>query len=493
MSDISLLDATQAFLKQDHGQFINGQKNASGDSTFNVINPSTEAVIANIHSATTQEVDTAIESSYQAFKGAWGKTSPYTRGVVLNKLADLIEQNGEEIAQLETLCSGKSIHLSRMFEVQQSAMFLRYFAGWSTKINGETMTPSFPSMQGEEYSAFTRREAIGVVAGILPWNFSVMIACWKIGAALCTGCTIVLKPSEFTPLTILRIAELAKEAGVPDGVLNIVNGKGDVGGQLIQHPKVRKVSFTGSVATGKKISAAASADLTRCTLELGGKNTAAILKDADIDRVVGGLFQLGYIHQGQVCAAPERVYVHSSRIDELTTKLAQTLSEAKIGSPLDESVYFGPLSNEPQFNKVCEYLEVAHKESRVLHGGKAISGKGFFVEPTIVQASSVDETLMQEETFGPIISFMPYEDEEELIDLINNTPFGLSSSIWTNNLSQAMRMIPKIESGTVWVNMHSILDPSVPFGGTKQSGVGREFGREFINDYTEVKSVIMCY
>lgn len=494
MSDINLLESTHNFLKRPHGHFINGENRYLASAlTFDVVNPATEEVISSFHNASEQDVEDAVNSAQAAFKGSWKKTSPYDKGVFLNKFADLIEEHSEELAQLESLCSGKSIQLSRFLEIQQSVVFLRYFAGWTTKINGETIAPSLPSMQGEEYSAFTRRDPVGVVVGIIPWNFSVMIACWKIGSALCTGCTIVIKPSEFTPITLLRMAELAKEAGIPDGVLNILNGSGLIGSQLVSHEKVRKVSFTGSVETGKKVNLTAAKDFTHCTLELGGKNTVAVLKDGNIDHVVASLFNTGYLHQGQICAAPERVYVHSSKIKELTDKLAQQLSAAPMGSPLDENVFFGPVSNKPQYQKLCAVLEKARKESRILFGGKVIEGKGYYIEPTIIQASSATETLMQEETFGPIISFMPYEEEDELINLINNTPFGLGTSIWTNNLSKAMRMIPEIESGMVWVNMHTMVDPSVPFGGVKQSGTGREFGSAFINDYTEIKSVIVCY
>ncbi|TCK04803.1 aldehyde dehydrogenase family protein [Marinobacterium mangrovicola] len=495
MSQIEILDSVKAYLLREHGQFIAGEASRASDTAkIDLIDPATEQPLAQVASASTAELDAAVASAKRAFKGEWAQKTPYERGQLINRFADLIEANGEELAQLETLCSGKSIHLSRMLEVQQSAMSLRYYAGWATKIAGETLTPSFPSMQGERYSAMTRREPVGVVAGIIPWNFSVMIANWKIGAALATGCTIVLKPSEFTPLTLLRLAELAIEAGIPAGVINVLNGEGAIGQQLIEHPDVAKVSFTGSVPTGMKVGQTAmAANLTRCTLELGGKNAAALLADADIDRAVGGLLQTGYVHQGQVCAAPERVFVHRSRIDELTSKLAAGLSQAKIGSPLDESVMFGPISNKPQFDKVCHYLEQAKRESRIVCGGNALDRAGYFVEPTIVQASSASETLMREETFGPVISFMPYDDESELLGLINDSPFGLSASVWTNDLSKAMRMIPEIEAGTVWVNMHTFVDPSVPFGGLKSSGLGREFGSAFIEDYTELKSVMLCY
>lgn len=495
MSEIQLLPQVQAFLQRDHGHFIDGQYRApSGAKRIPIVNPSNGQVIAQVGHAENDDIEAACQAARRTFKGEWAQTSPYQRGVILNRLADLMEANGEELAQLETLCSGKSIHLSRMFEVGQSAIFLRYYAGWTTKINGETMSPSFPSMAGEQYTAFTRREPVGVVAGIVPWNFSVMIGIWKIAAALATGCTLVLKPSEFTPLTLLRLAELAIEAGVPAGVFNVLNGTGEVGAKLIEHPQVAKVSFTGSVPTGIKVGQSAmAANLTRVTLELGGKNAAALLPDADIDSAVAGLIQTGYVHQGQVCAAPERIYVHRSRLDETLQKFSTALQGMNIGSPLDESVNFGPLANKPQFDKIVQFLQLAHEESQVVCGGKPLARPGYFVEPTVVLAKSAQDRLLHEETFGPILCVLPYDQVEELPGLINDSPFGLTASIWTNDLSQALRLIPQIESGTVYVNMHTFLDPAVPFGGVKASGSGREFGSAFIDDYTELKSVMIRY
>ncbi|CAD5106895.1 aldehyde dehydrogenase family protein [Zestomonas carbonaria] len=495
MSEIQLLPQVREFLQRDHAHFIDGQYRASADGArLPIIDPANGQVIAQVAGAGEADIAAAIASARTSFTGSWAETSPYQRGMILNRLADLIEANGEELAQLETLCSGKSIHLSRMFEVGQSAAFLRYYAGWATKINGETMSPSFPSVAGERYTAFTRREPVGVVAGIVPWNFSVMIGVWKIAAALVTGCTLVLKPSEFTPLTLLRLAELAIEAGIPAGALNVLNGTGEVGAKLIEHPNVAKVSFTGSVPTGLKVGQSAmAANLTRVTLELGGKNAAALLPDADIDAAVAGLIQTGYVHQGQVCAAPERIYVHRSRLEETLAKFAAALQGMNIGSPLDESVQFGPLANKPQFDKVVQYLQLAGAESQVVCGGKALARPGYFVEPTVVLARSPQDRLLHEETFGPILCVLPYDEVEQLPAFINDSPFGLTASIWTNDLSRALRLIPQIEAGTVYVNMHTFLDPSVPFGGIKASGTGREFGSAFIDDYTELKSVMIRY
>jgi len=495
MTEVTLLPSVQKFLERDHGNFIDGHY--CYDNTAEkipVINPATGEAISYIRNSSSNCVESAVSSAKQAFHGSWANTPPYQKGVILNKLADLLEQHSEELAQIETLCSGKSIHLSRAFEVGQSAVFLRYYAGWATKINGESITPSLPSFNGEKYTAFTRREPIGVVTGIVPWNFSVLIGIWKIASALVTGCTIVIKPSEFTPLTLLRVAELAIEAGVPAGAFNIINGTGQAGQALIAHPGVAKVAFTGSVPTGIAVaSTAMNANLTRATLELGGKNPAALLQDVDADLAVQGLITTAYVHQGQVCASPERIYVHKSRIDEILTKLSGGLSQLKIGSPLDESVQFGPVANVGHFNKIKNYFDIAHQESEIICGGQSLSRPGYFVEPTVVLAKSANDTLLREEVFGPITTFLSYESDDELIALMNDSPFGLTASLWTNDMSKALRLIPRIEAGTVWVNTHTFLDPAVPFGGVKASGIGREFGSAFIDAYTELKSVMIRY
>ncbi len=310
---IALLPSVVAFLGRDHSNFIDGAAHTSASTQrIGVVDPGTGETIAHLRDAQAEDVNLAVNNANAAFKGAWAQVTPYQRGVLLNRLADLIEAHGEELAQLETLSSGKSINLSRHIEVGQSAVFLRYFAGWATKIGGQTMSPSFPSLDGEQYSAYTLREPVGVVAAIVPWNFSLMIGVWKLGAALTTGCTVVLKPSEYTPLSLLRLAELAIEAGIPAGVINVVNGRGQVGQQLIEHPGVRKVSFTGSVPSPVSPWARPppAADLTRVTLELGGKNAAALLADANVDDAVARFVQSAYVHQGQVCASPERLFVH---------------------------------------------------------------------------------------------------------------------------------------------------------------------------------------
>ncbi|MBC3482768.1 aldehyde dehydrogenase family protein [Pseudomonas capeferrum] len=495
MSDITLLPAVTAFMARQHGVFIHGQHLASQSSaTLAVVNPADGETIARIADANQADVEHAVSSARQGFT-TWSRTSPAARAAVLFKLADLLEANREELAQLETLQSGKLIGIARAFEVEQAAHFLRYYAGWATKITGQTITPSLPSFAGERYSAFTLREPIGVVVGIVPWNFATMIAIWKLASALTTGCSIVLKPSEFTPLTLLRIAELASQAGLPPGALNVLTGGGLVGKALIEHPGTNKVSFTGSVPTGIAVGQAAmGAKLTRATLELGGKNSVAFLPDVALDKAVDGVIEAGFLHSGQICAAGERFFVHRSRIDPLLDALSQRLSQLKVGSPLDEATQFGPVANKPHQQKLAELFATARAEgSQIIHGGQIGEGPGCFVEPTVILAKAASDTLLNQETFGPVATFLPYDDEDELLHLMNATPYGLSASLWTNDLGKAMRLVPEIQAGTLWVNMHTLLDPAVPFGGIKASGIGREFGSAFIDDFTELKSVMIRY
>ncbi|WNW14025.1 aldehyde dehydrogenase family protein [Pseudomonas sp. DTU_2021_1001937_2_SI_NGA_ILE_001] len=493
MSDIPLLPQVRAFLERDHGLFIHGRSvSAQSSQRIEVVNPADAQVIARVSDAGEADIDAAVASARQGFN-AWSQTAPALRSSVLHKLADLLEQHAEELAQLETLQSGKIIQISRAFEVGQAAHFLRYFAGWATKITGQTITPSLPSFNGEQYTAYTLRQPIGVVVGIVPWNFSTMIAIWKLASALTTGCSVIIKPSEFTPLTILRIAELGIEAGLPAGALNVITGLGKVGQALIEHPGTDKVSFTGSVPTGIAVGKTAfGANLTRATLELGGKNSVGFLPDVDIDKAVAGAIEAGFLHSGQICAAGERFFAPRQRIDELMEKLSQRLAALKIGSPLDEGTEFGPVTNRTHQHKLGQFFERARAEQcTIVHGGRLLDREGFYVEPTVILARSLDDTLLKEETFGPIATFLPYDDEEELLAMMNGTPYGLSASLWTNDLGKAMRMVPRIEAGTVWVNMHTLLDPAVPFGGIKASGIGREFGSAFIDDYTELKSVMI--
>jgi len=495
MSSVQLLPQVQAFLARQHGHYIDGKAVTGSGERIEIINPATGEAIASVAAATATDVDAAVASSRQAFLGQWANTSPDARACVLLRLAELFIQHRQELAQLESLQSGKLLPIADGFEVGSATAFLRHYAGAATRIFGQTISPSLPSFQGEQYTAYTLRQPLGVVAGIVPWNFSSMISVWKFASALATGCTSIIKSSEFTPLTALRIAELATQAGLPPGALNVLNGRGDVGQTLIAHPDVAKVSFTGSVPTGLKVGRAAiDAKLTRCTLELGGKNSVAFLKDVDVDKAVGGIIEAGFIHQGQICAAGERFFVHRSRMDEVLEKLGPVLASMTIGDPLAEGTQFGPLSNRPHFEKITACFAKARAcGDTIVHGGKALDRPGYFVEPTVIHAQNADSALLHEETFGPVGTFLAYDDEDELLDLFNGVPYGLAASLWTNDLGKAFRLVPKIQAGTVWVNMHTLLDPAVPFGGAKLSGIGREFGDAFIEDYTELKSVIVRF
>lgn len=495
MNQIEILEQVDHFLARTHGHFINGQPYLDDqEARIDMTNPATEQVIATVADGSESTVALAAQNAQESFKNVWSKVTPYERSLKLNKLADLIEANAEELAQLETLTAGKLITISRHLEVAQTVIFLRHFASHATKIEGKTIQPSLPSMQGEQYTAFTLRQPVGVVAGIVPWNFSLMIAAWKIGSALSTGCTIVLKPSEFTSLSVLRLAELAIEAGIPAGVINVVTGLGKTGQHLIDSAFVQKVSFTGSVPTGIRIGQQAMQnDLKRVSLELGGKNAAALLADVNIDEILPVLIQSTFVHQGQVCAAPERIFVHQSKYDEFVTKASAVLKSMPIGSPLDPSNVFGPLSNKLHYEKVKYYLNLAKEKGQILSGGEIQEGVGYYVQPALIKVDDMNDPLFIEETFGPVISVITFEDEEKLLSMMNNSRFGLAASVWSNDMSKVMRLIPKIEAGSIWVNMHTFLDPAVPFGGIKASGIGREFSDAYIDDYTELKSVMMRF
>ncbi|ELT8982780.1 aldehyde dehydrogenase family protein [Salmonella enterica] len=494
MSDVTLLAEVTTFLRQRHGQFIAGERQAGNGAKFTVTNPATGKTIAEVVSATPAQAEQAMQSARLAFD-VWRKMSTLQRGALLLKLADTLVAHREELAQLESVCSGKTIMLSRGLELDQSVAFLRYFAGWAGKITGETLDVSLPSMGEERYTAFTKRHPIGVVVGIVPWNFSIMIAIWKLAAALVCGCTIVIKPSEYTPLTLLRVAELAKEAGLPDGVINVVNGAGgEIAQQLIAHPDCAKVSFTGSVATGEKVQRSAISAGKRVTLELGGKNAALFLNDLTAQAMVNGILEAGYLNQGQICAAAERFYLPQEKLDTVMTLLRQRLSEIVPGSPLDEKTMMGPLANQAQLEKMLRLIQIARQEGdTIVYGGETLPGEGYFLQPTAVKVRSENSPLMHEETFGPLCSFIGYQNEKEALSRINASPFGLAASVWSENICKALRYAEDIDAGMVWVNMHTFLDPAVPFGGMKGSGIGREFGSAFIDDYTELKSVMIRY
>ncbi|QUG73648.1 aldehyde dehydrogenase family protein (plasmid) [Erwinia sp. E602] len=495
MGRAQLLTTVSEFLPRDHGHFINGQRRSGSGARRPVVDPASGKRIAEVHDGGAAEVTAAMAAAQAAFNGEWAATPTLARGNLLLKLAAALEAHREELAQLETLCSGKTIALSRGLELDQSVAFLRYFAGWAGKINGETLAVSIPPFADEKYRAFTVREPLGVVVGILPWNFSIMIAVWKFAAALICGNTVVLKPSEYTPLTLLRVAELANEVGFPPGTLNVVNGDGQVlGPLLIAHPACGKVSFTGSMKTGRVVGDAASQRGIPVTLELGGKNAALFLDDLSVEEMVDGIMEAGYLNQGQICSSAERFYLPAGKIDAVLQALSLRLAALKPDSPLDDECLLGPLANAPHLEKVQGLIAAAQQDGdRLVFGGTRPAGEGYYLLPAAIAARSADSAIMQQETFGPVGAFLAWQQEEQALQWINDSPYGLSASVWTHDLSKALRYSEGIQAGTVWINMHNILDPALPFGGIKGSGNGREFGSAFIQDYTRLKSVMMRY
>ncbi len=486
----------ESFLARSPALFIDGKRvEADSAALLPVYDPATGNQLAQIIDANAADVDRAVLSAHRAFEdGRWRNLPPMVRERVLLRLAELIDENAEALAQLETLDQGKSIHMSRIFASGASAQWTRYIAGLTTKITGRTMELSLPPSPAN-WTAYTRREPIGVVAGIAPWNFPMTIAMWKVIPALAAGCSIVLKPSEITPLAALWLAELAIEAGIPEGVFNVVTGVGTVSGNaLISHPLVRKITFTGSTATGKAIGRVAMDNLVPVSLELGGKNPALVLRDVDVEAMAGNLVIAGFFNQGQVCSAASRLYVEAPVYDEVVGALEAAINGMTIGAGLDPTTQINPLVSKVHKEKVNRYVDDARaKGADILEGTAAPEGDGYYVSPKLILNPSEAVGLTREEVFGPVVNVTKVADAEEGIALANDTDLGLAASVWTQNLSQAMNITRRLDAGTVWVNSHNFLDPNMPFGGMKQSGLGRDFGVDWLDAFTEVKSVCISH
>lgn len=485
------------FLARHHTSFIDGSHLAPGTGeSAQVLDPATGECLADMDRATVEQAMTAVQASHRALRSAdWGGLRPADRERLLLSFADQVQAHAEELAQLVTLEQGKSIQLARQVEVGASVEFMRYMAGWATKLEGQTLDVSIPAPPGGQYNAYTRREPVGVVVGIVPWNFPLMIALWKIMPALAAGCTIVIKPADETPLSALRLAQLAIEAGLPPGVLNVVVGRGSLlGPVLVEHPLVRKVSFTGSTEVGKQIGVSALKDMTRFTLELGGKNPMLILPDVDIEQAVQGALMGGLLNSGQVCAAASRFYVARSRSDEFAQALAAAVGQMQLGSGMDCATQISPLVSQRQQQSVLRHLSKAAQQGAVLMtGGAAPDRAGFFIQPTVLNNVDHSMDIARDEVFGPVLAVIPYDSLEDAVNMVNDSDYGLAASIWSNDLKAVMALIPRIEAGTVWVNTHVPLDPGLPFGGFKQSGIGRDFGRGAVEAFTEIKSVCIAY
>ncbi|MCB1901951.1 aldehyde dehydrogenase family protein [Cognatazoarcus halotolerans] len=486
---------TRAFLERAGRMLIGADwVGAASGETLAVIDPASGETFARVAAGDAADVDRAVAAARKAFEhGEWSRVRPVDRERLLLRLADLMEENAQELAEIEALDNGKPVTMARHVDVALAIDFMRYMAGWATKIEGSTMEVSVPLVRDREFFGFTRREPVGVVGAIIPWNFPLLMAAWKVGPALATGCTMVLKPAEETPLTALRFGELVLEAGYPAGVLNIVPGLGHTAGAaLAGHPGIEKVAFTGSTEIGKLVGKAALDNMTRVSLELGGKSPVIVLDDADPAVAAAGAAQAIFFNQGQVCTAGSRLFIHKSRFDDVVEGLSGIAAGMKIGPGIDPSTQIGPLVSSVQQKRVMGYIDSGFEEgARAATGGAAGDGLGFFVKPTVLVDVRDDMKVVREEIFGPVVVALPYEDLDEVARRANDTPYGLAASIWSNDLSRVHRLIPKIKAGTVWVNCHNMLDSAMPFGGYKQSGIGREMGRAVIDLYTESKSVVM--
>lgn len=486
-----MLSATKA--KISPGKLlIGGQWVEGSGKAFDTGNPATGEVLTTVSDASEKEVDQAVAAARKAFDdvtGPWRKMSASERGKILWRIADAIEKNIDELAELETLDNGKPIFESRYVDMPMVVDVFRYYAGWATKIHGETVNTFNNAF------TYTLREPVGVVGAIVAWNFPLLLASWKLGPALACGNTVVLKPAEQTPLTALRFGELAVEAGLPAGVLNIVTGGPETGAALVRHPHVDKVAFTGSTSVGKEIMRNAADSLKRVTLELGGKSPNIVFADSTMDAAVKGAINGIFYGKGEVCCAGSRLFVEKKVEDEFLTKLVEYSKRLKLGDPLDPKTRLGAIVSEKQMNTVLGYIEAGKNEgATLLAGGKRASvngDHGYFIEPTIFGGVKNDMKIAQEEIFGPVLATLSFEDIEQVAELANKNVYGLAAAIWTNDLKKAHQLSRRLKAGTVWINTYGVMDAALPFGGYKQSGFGRELGMHAIDHYTELKTVWM--
>jgi phenylacetaldehyde dehydrogenase len=493
---VSLIAPVRSFVGQPRQALINGRwQNAQAGGTFEVFNPATEAVIARVADCKKADVDLAVAAARKAFdEGPWPNLAPSARGKILWKIGDLILEHLEEFAQLESLNNGKPIGVARAADVPLAADLFYYMAGWATKLEGNTIPLSVAYTPDAQYHAYTRREPIGVVAQIIPWNFPLLMAAWKLGPVLTAGCTVVLKPAEETPLSALLLAQLCMEAGLPPGVLNVITGFGETcGAPLAAHPHVDKVAFTGSTEVGKLIVKAAANDLKKVTLELGGKSPNIVLDDADLSLAIPGASNAIFFNHGQCCCAGSRLFVQEKSYDRVLEGVSDAAKNIRVGPGLDPSSEMGPLVSKVQFERVTGFLKSGREEgARTVVGGKRHGDTGYFVEPTVLDGTEESMRVYQEEIFGPVVTVMPFKEvDDDLIRRANDTVYGLAAGVWTSNMKRAHRIANKLRAGTVWVNCYNIFDAALPFGGYKQSGWGREMGHDVLKNYLETKAICM--
>jgi acyl-CoA reductase-like NAD-dependent aldehyde dehydrogenase len=479
-----------AKVKIEPGQLLIDGQWVDGAKTFDTINPATGEMLTQIAEASSEDVDRAVEAARRALEdrnGPWRKLSASERGRMIWKLADLLEKNIDEFAELETLDNGKPIFESRYVDMPMVVDVLRYYAGLATKIHGETINAL------ETAFTYTLREPVGVVGMIVPWNFPLLLASWKLGPALACGNTVVWKPATLTSLTTLRFGKLAIEAGVPPGVINIVTGPGAVGRAMVKHPGIDKIAFTGSTSVGQDIMRSAADTVKRLTLELGGKSPNIVFADADIDNAVKGAITGIFYGKGEVCNAGSRLFLESKIKDEFTEKLAARAAKMRPADPLDPKTRLGAIVSQDQMQTVLGYIEAGKKDgAKLVAGGNRVAldgSKGFFIEPTIFGDVKNDMTIAREEIFGPVLSVLAFDDVDEVIEQANNNPYGLASAVWTRDIKKAHTVSRRLKAGTVWINTYGLMDASLPFGGYKSSGFGRELGAHAIEHYTESKTV----
>jgi acyl-CoA reductase-like NAD-dependent aldehyde dehydrogenase len=463
--------------------------------TLPVYDPADGRLIVEVPDGDAADVDRAVAAARAAFApdGPWRSMTPQERGKLIWRLADLVEQNAERLAMLDSIDSGKPINEMIFFDIPFTVDVLGYYAGWPTKITGDTIPVSYPARLGGKFHAYTLKEPVGVVGAIVPWNLPLLMAVKKLAPALATGCTVVLKPAEQTPISMALLAQLTVEAGIPPGVINYVTGLGESAGAAIaSHGGIAKVTFTGSVATGKSIVRSAADDLKRVSLELGGKSPNIVFDDADLDQVVAGAAAGALATQGESCIAGSRLYVQRGVFDEIVRRLAEYAASIKLGRRTDPATQMGPLISAEHRDKVLGYVAIGVAEgAQVVTGGQAVAGDGYFAEPTVLVNAKPDSRIMHEEIFGPVVAAVPFDTEDEVLALANNTRFGLGAAVWTRDISRAHRMAATIESGQVWVNCCQAADSALPFGGTKESGWGRETCRETLEEYLETKTVVV--
>ncbi len=463
---------------------------ASGE-TLTTYDPSTEAALADVPAGGTEDVDRAVTAARRAFEASpWRRMTASERGRAIWKLADLIERYGEEFAQLETLDNGKPLSVARAADVPLVVDHFRYYAGWATKIEGETFPVSIP---GQRLLTYTMREPVGVVGQIIPWNFPLLMAAWKLGAALACGNTVVLKPAEQTPLSALRLGELLEEAGIPPGVVNIVTGYGETAGAAIAaHPDIDKVAFTGSTEVGHEVMRAAAGNLKRVSLELGGKSPNIIFADADLEQAAVGAASAIYFNHGQCCCAGSRLFIERKVYDKVMPLLLDYSQKIKLGPGMDPGTEMGPLVSSEQFERVNGFLESGRKEgAKVLTGGGRPKNmtRGYFVAPTVFSEVKPSMKIVREEIFGPVVCAIPFKDPDEVVAAGNRTDYGLAAAVWTRDVQKAHRLSEALRAGTVWINCYNLFDAAAPFGGYKQSGYGREMGKAALELYTQIKTV----